>query len=144
MRVPRGEIRFQEGFVAELGELLATGSVTVGEAVTRLGGAGRDAAEIARNLLYLVAAGALAPFARVFSVNAAGARRRFATVTIERVLAHIVATGAARAVPSEVLGNGISIAPRDAAEIIELVAGRPKSQAVEDLGSTLRRLAILV
>ena len=144
VRVPRGEIRFQEGFIAELGGLLATGSVTVGEAVTRLGGAGRDAAEIARNLLYLVAAGVLAPFARVFSVNAAGVHRRFATVTIERVLAHIVATGVARAVPSEVLGNGISIAPRDAAEIIELVAGRPKSQAVEDLASTLRRLAILV
>ena len=144
VRVPRGEIRFQESFIGELKGLLATGSVTVGEAVTTLGGEGRDAAEIARNMLYLVAAGALVPFARAFSVNGANAPRRFATTTIERVFAHIVATGAARAVPSEVFGNGIAIEPRDAAAIIELVGGRPKSEAGVDLAATLQRLAILV
>jgi SAM-dependent methyltransferase len=143
-RVPRGEIRFQPRFIGELKELLAVGSVTVGEAVTALGGAGRDSGEIARNLLYLVASGALSPFARAFRVNATSAPRGFATATIERVLAHIVATGTSRAVPSEVLGNGISIEPRDAAAIIDFVAGRAKLESVRELASTLQRLAILV
>jgi SAM-dependent methyltransferase len=143
-RVPRGEIHFQASFIGELRALLDAGPVTVGQAVTALGGVGRDPAEIARNLLYLVAAGSLSPFARAFSVSSTSAPRGFATVTVERVLAHIVATGAARAVPSAVLGNGISIAPRDAAAIIALVAGGEKRSNVQRLATTLRRLAILV
>jgi hypothetical protein len=143
-RVPRGEIHFQPRFIGELKELLAMGSVTVGEAVAALGGAGRDPVEITRNLLYLVASGSLTPFARAYRVIATSTPPGFASATIERVLAHIVATGATRAVPSEVLGNGISMTPHDAAAIIELAAGRAKLDTVRELASTLWRLAILV
>ncbi len=62
--VPRGRIRFREPFVAALRQLMASGALPLGEAVQRLGTEG-DAAETARNLLWLVAAGALSPFAQL-------------------------------------------------------------------------------
>jgi SAM-dependent methyltransferase len=51
VKVPRGELRFQEDFIRELQALMLGGSVTIGEAVTALGGEGRDEREITRNLI---------------------------------------------------------------------------------------------
>jgi SAM-dependent methyltransferase len=58
--VPRGRIGFQPAFVAALRRALAGGAVPLGDLLRALGGS----EEAARNLMWLIAAGALAPFAK--------------------------------------------------------------------------------
>ncbi|MEI9888625.1 MAG: class I SAM-dependent methyltransferase [Rhizomicrobium sp.] len=52
--MPRGRIRFQPDFAAALRRVMADGPIRLGDAIRALGGG-------ARNLLWLIAAGALAP-----------------------------------------------------------------------------------
>jgi SAM-dependent methyltransferase len=122
-RVPRGEIRFQEDFIRGLQSLMLRGSTTIGQAVSGLGGEGRDASEIARNVIFLVAAGTLMPFAKARHQNRSVKARRLANRTVERVLAHIIDHRARRAIPSETLGNGVDILPVEALAITEWQAG---------------------
>ncbi|MBV9419588.1 MAG: methyltransferase regulatory domain-containing protein, partial [Alphaproteobacteria bacterium] len=68
--VPRGRITFRPEFIAALRTLMARGPSTLGEAATALGD---NPAESARNLLWLVAAGALCPASEG---DAAGAEAR--------------------------------------------------------------------
>lgn len=58
--MPRGRVRFQPAFIAALRALMAKGSIRLGDAVVRLAN-GQTAPEVARNLLWLVAAGMLSP-----------------------------------------------------------------------------------
>lgn len=132
-RVPRGEIRFQEDFIRGLQSLMLRGSTTIGQAVTALGGAGRDPVEIARNVIFLVAAGTLMPFAKARESHAVKARR-LANRTVERVLAHAIEHRVRRAIPSETLGNGVDILPVEALAITELLAG---ADEVETLAARL-------
>ncbi len=60
-RVPRGKIDFQPDFLRALEEALAPGPTTLGAIVARLARRGSPAAGVRRNLLYLIAAGGLAP-----------------------------------------------------------------------------------
>jgi hypothetical protein len=123
-RVPRGEIRFHEDFIRGLRSLMLCGSQTIGDAVSALGGEGRDAQEITRNVIFLVAAGTLMPFAKARHQNQSSVKaRRLANRTIERVLAHIIEHRARRAIPSETLGNGVDILPVEALAITEWLAG---------------------
>jgi Predicted methyltransferase regulatory domain len=133
-RVPRGEIRFHEEFIRGLQSLMLRGSTTIGQAVTALGGEGRDAVEIARNLIFLVAAGTLMPFAKARSQSHAVKARRLANRTVERVLAHVIEHRGPRAIPSETLGNGVDILPVEALAITELLAG---ADEVETLAARL-------
>jgi len=133
-RVPRGEIRFQEDFIRGLQSLMLRGSTTIGQAVAALGGEGRDPVEIARNLIFLIAAGTLMPFAKARSQSHAVKARRLANRTVERVLAHAIEHRVPRAIPSETLGNGVDILPVEALAITELLAG---ADAVETLAARL-------
>jgi SAM-dependent methyltransferase len=143
-RVPRGEIRFQDGFVAELRALVARGSFTVGDAAVQLGGAGRDAAEITRNLIYLIAAGALQPFAVAREVEPARQPPRFATPAVERAVAHAAETGTSRAAPSAIVGNGVVIDAAAAVRAVAALANGELDRASDALLGTWRRIGLIV
>jgi hypothetical protein len=55
--VPRGRISFQPAFIAALRTLMAKGPQRLGDAVRALGESG----DVARNLMWLTAAGTLSP-----------------------------------------------------------------------------------
>ncbi len=59
-RVPRGVLRFQQDFIASLGEWLSNGPRTIGETVAAVTRTEAQRMEVGRNVLYLIAAGALA------------------------------------------------------------------------------------
>jgi SAM-dependent methyltransferase len=122
-KVPRGEIRFQDEFIRELRSLMRSGSMTIGEVATTLGSKGRDPVEIARNVTFLVAAGALMPFAKAVRSNTVSKARTLANTTVERVLADVIERRERRAIPSEILGNGVEIHPIDAVALSGLIAG---------------------
>jgi hypothetical protein len=125
IKVPRGHITFQPDFIQALQDLLRQGSVTFGDAVATLSDKSRNMAEIARNLAFLVAGGALMPFAQVYRYDQPTEVHKPANALVERSLACIVAQRAARAIPSEVLGNGVMVKPAEALAIIELLSGTP-------------------
>jgi hypothetical protein len=133
-KVPRGEIRFQDEFIRDLQSLLLAGSTTIGDALSVLGGAGRNAAEITRNLIFLVAAGTLMPFARAAGPGTGHGAEQFASAMVARVLADAIERRARRAVPSQILGNGVEIRPIEAVALLEWVAG---AKSVEMLASRL-------
>jgi len=131
MRVPRGAIGFQDAFIHDLQELLAGGSITLAEAIDRLG-QGRDARnEIARNLTLLVAGGVLMPFARVQRYDALATARQPATTVVARMLAYAVDHDLPCALPSAIVGNGVLVQPIEALAITEL--GR--AQDIEGLAA---------
>jgi trans-aconitate methyltransferase len=123
LKVPRGQITFQPDFMEALKGLLRDGSITLGDAVAALSRGGRNAAEIARNLVFLVAGGALSPFAQAYRYSLPAEVRRPANVLVERTLACIIEQRAARAIPSELLGNGVLVRPQEALVIVELLGG---------------------
>lgn len=130
IRVPRGVAHFQPAFMLRLRSLLLQGPITIGAAVAELcGGRTRAAAdEIRRNLLYLVAAGALVPFARqpeqVETAEAVAAHGcKPANGIIERVLAHSIAHQAQCVLPSEILGNGVRLTLAEAASVSRYLEG---------------------
>jgi trans-aconitate methyltransferase len=139
IKVPRGHITFQPDFIEALKGLLRLGSVTFGDAVATLSAKSRNTAEIARNLAFLVAGGALMPFARVYRYDQPAEVRKPANALVERTLRCIIQERAARAIPSELLGNGIVVKPPEALAIIELLSGsRPGPSPVEQhVASTL-------
>jgi SAM-dependent methyltransferase len=142
VKVPRGEIRFQEQFIRDLRSLMAAGSMTIGDALTALGGAGRNGAEITRNLIFLVAAGTLMPFARA-AAPAVRQSGQFGNPMVARVLSDAIERRARRAMPSQILGNGVEIRPIEAVALSEWIAG---AASVEMLTSRLeaagKRLAL--
>lgn len=140
VRVPRGDLRFGDEFVAALRALLARGSLTLGAAAAELGGAQRDPAEILRNLVYLIAAGALQPFARARQIERPRGRLGFASDTVERAVRYVALHRETRAVPSTVLGNGVEIDP-PAAE--RMLAAVEVEHAADPLVATWLRLGLL-
>jgi hypothetical protein len=113
--VPRGVLRLQESFVERLRALLADGPITIGAAVSELGLEQAD--ESRRNLLYLVAAGALMPFARTLTQASAAQEGQPATETIARILRHCIEHDVDCVVPSQLTGNGVRITPAEAAAV---------------------------
>ncbi len=101
---------------------MRNGSTTLGEATAALAGDRRSRRKIARNLCLLVAAGALMPFARPFAPRAA-AGDRLASAVVERALANVIEARRTRAIPCDVLGNGVELQPIDAMALREWVAG---------------------
>ncbi len=137
-KVPRGIIHFQESFLNRLRELLEPGPLTMGSAVATLARDARAAtAEIRRNLQYLLAAGALIPFAKSSSADTQPAR-------IERALAYSIERQVECVLPCEVLGTGIRIGPAQAAGLARYLAGGSNSAPqCADLVRRLLRLGIL-
>lgn len=127
IRVPRGQITFQADFIDALKSLLRDGSVTLGAAVNALaqsgGSSARNPSDIVRNLMYLVAGGALMPFAQEFRQRMPDEVRKPASPLVEHSLADIIRSAAPRAIPSERLGNGVMVRPEEALAIIELLSG---------------------
>jgi ubiquinone/menaquinone biosynthesis C-methylase UbiE len=134
VKVPRGEVRFQEDFVADLRPIMARGSTTIGEAVSKLRGNRRDVAEIARNLVFLVAAGTLTPFAQVHHADGNVKTRQLAKGVVERAIASALERRERRVIPSEVLGNGVLIQPVEALAVSEWLAG---ADGIEELSTRL-------
>lgn len=131
-RVPRGIIHFQESFLSRLRVLLEPGPVTLGCAVAALARDARAAtAGIRRNLQYLLAAGALMPFAKSSSAETRPAG-------IERALEYSIERQVECVLPSEVLGNGIRIGPAQAAGIARYLAG--SSNTEPQCAALVRRL----
>lgn len=143
--VPRGVITFQEDFIRDVQELMGHGSMTISEAVAALAGAGRNTIEITRNLIFLVAAGALMPFAKTHEFRKTSKAPRFGNTRGERALAHIIEQQAQGAVPSEVLGNGVPVKPVEALAISELLAGAGEAGALAGrLEAEIRRLGLKI
>ncbi len=138
IRVPRGQITFQPDFIEALRLLLREGSTTFGAAVSALSqsdsglnrssadsGTSRNPADIVRNLMYLVAGGALMPFAQAFRYRTPAEVRTPANALVERSLADIIREASPRRSPSERLGNGVLVRPEEALATIELLGGTP-------------------
>ncbi|ALX45823.1 methyltransferase regulatory domain-containing protein [Burkholderia humptydooensis] len=120
--IPRGAISFQPDFIADLRALMGQGAMRIGEIVTRLGGERRNPREIRQNLLFLVASGALTPFAQPGGHTETGARRA-ASPAAAAALASSVDDAAPAYVPCEPLGNGIAVSPDEAAQALRWIAG---------------------
>ncbi len=156
VKVPRGALHFQVDFIEAIRSLMAGGSRTIGDAAESLSGAGRRDAPIVRNLLYLVAAGSLTPFARILRcAHSLGRHVRWAdlqpaNVTVARTLAHAVARGGVCVIPSEVLGGGVRIELAEAVALTESLGrdserGAPGARdgSLDALALRLLRLGIL-
>jgi SAM-dependent methyltransferase len=140
-RVPRGEIRFQEPFIRDVRTLFAGGSWPFGEAVEQLSRQGQDRAAISRNLLFLVANGGLAPFARRCE-NPAANPTRLANPMVERAIAAASSRAGRHVIPSDVAGNGVELDATAAVALLEWsrdVSGRPglatQARELDDLAS---------
>jgi len=139
-RVPRGDVIFQDDFMRDLRALMSRGSVTIGDAIVALGGTG-GADEIVRNLMFLVAAGELTPFAKAFRRQKANVGR-IASPMLTRLLSHVIGQQVPLTLPSEILGNGIRIGPSDAATIAEWLE-RAEQKEVPEIVSTLISLGLI-
>jgi len=129
MRVPRGEIRFAEPFVQDVRALMADGSCTIGEAVGFLSQGGQDTSGVLRNVLFLIAAGALVPFAFPHRVPA-GAQSRLVTGVVHRALTEAADSERGRGViPSMVYGNGVEMDAAAARALLEWSEGKPTVDA---------------
>ena len=121
--VPRGAVTFQAGFIRDLQTLMTRGSLTVGDAVRALTRRGTDAAAVTRNVMFLVAAGALMPFARPYARDESTVPGRPANAIVERAITHVTSHRAPVPIPSEVYGNGVPLTPTEALAITEILGG---------------------
>lgn len=122
--IPRGKLTFQQDFITELRALMKRGSMSMGDAVAHLGGPGRNPLEIRQNLVFLVAAGMLMPFARAGLYEEGTALRRVASRAVQNALSHIAETGTPAVVSCERLGNGVVVGPDEALQATAWLAGR--------------------
>lgn len=158
VRVPRGQLTFQDDFVAALNRLLETRSRPLGEVASALAGQGHGLAEVVRNILFLIAAGALTPFARAQALGAPAEPPYRAAGMLLATLAHGLDHDTTQAVPSEVLGNGIPVRPAEARALARRLADpalpaalerarregpATPDQEAEALAATLVRLGLL-
>jgi SAM-dependent methyltransferase len=132
--VPRGQISFQPDFIGELKTLLEDGAVTIADAASVLGRRTRNTTEIIRNLAFLVAGGVLTPFAKTYRRVLPPEVHRPANAIVERTLAYILEHRTSRAIPSELLGGGVTVTPLEAHAIVELLGGADPAA----LGARLR------
>jgi SAM-dependent methyltransferase len=135
--VPRGHITFQPDFIDELRTLLDDGAVTIADAAASLGRRTRNTTEIIRNLAFLVAGGALSPFAKAYRRTHPPEVHRPANAIVERTLAYILENRMARALPSELLGGGVPVTPLEAHAIIELLGGADPAALASRLRTAL-------
>jgi SAM-dependent methyltransferase len=143
--VPRGEIGFHDGFIRDVRALMAHGSLPIADAVASLSQHGGNAEEIARNLIFLVAAGVLIPFARAHAVTDRAPKGPYrATPMLERALAYAITEQKGCTVPSEVMGNGFPLEPHEARAVqAALSAAATPDETTRELTATLERIGLL-
>ncbi len=143
VRVPRGQLSLQEDFIEEVRALVSRASLPMRDLVDALAAKGGARAEIVRNLLYLVAAGTLTPFAVARDSGAAASVRGFANARVERAVRHIIERRTRGAIASEILGNGVEIAPLEAMAVVEFLAGAQETGSLSmRLEEGIRRLEL--
>ena len=140
VQVPRGRITFHENFVAALRALMCRGSMTLLKLTKALGGGSEIDAQVRRNLLYLVAAGVLTPFATSYRAPAPRTDLRFADKSVERMFLHVAKGHGPRHIASRVVGSGIALTVAEAAAVIDAVAGRPHTDARDVPSGLIPRL----
>jgi SAM-dependent methyltransferase len=138
VRVPRGEIGFQPDFIAALAALLECGPTTFANAVAQLATGGGQRAEIARNLVYLLAAGALRPFA----CRTATATEPGADSLLERALGWAMEHGRDAVIPSPVAGSGV-VLPASEARALHSWLAAGKSGSPPPCSADLRGLGLI-
>jgi len=143
--VPRGEIAFHDDFIRDVRVLMARGSMTIADAVESLAARAANAEEIARNLIFLVAAGVLIPFARPHVVDDSRQTPQYrATPMLERACAYAIDRGKGCSVPSEIMGNGFPLEPADARAIRGALSRRERpDDHTRELMATLARLGLV-
>lgn len=129
LRVPRGALTFQDDFLRDVRALMDGGALPLAGVVRQLAGASRPATEIARNLVLLVAAGGLTPFAQARNYTDVAPASRLQQARTERALGE-AGHGLIRAIPSAVLGNGVALTAIEARAVSALLAG---ASGVEDV-----------
>jgi len=142
--VPRGEIGLHDGFIRDVRALMARESLPIADAVDSLSKHGGNPEEIARNLIFLVTAGVLIPFARAHAVTDRGSKRRYrATPMLERALAYATTEQKGCTVPSEVMGNGFPIDPGEARAVQAALSGSTPDESTHELMATLERIGLM-
>jgi hypothetical protein len=142
--VPRGEIGFHEGFIRDVRALMARRSLPIADAVASLSEHGGNPEEIARNLIFLVAAGVLIPFAHAHAVTDRGSKGPYrATPMLERALAYATTEQKGCTVPSEVMGNGFPLDPQEARGVRAALSGATPNDTTRELMATLERLGLI-
>ncbi len=140
VRVPRGIVHFRAAFSRKLGDLLEGGPLTIAAAVAALAGSEVEADECRRNLLYLVAAGVLQPFARQGGPSASPQACQPADY-VRQILRHSIERKVDCVLPSEWLGNGVRVTAAEAADLVHWLAG--DRRAPPELVGRLLRVGIL-
>ncbi len=143
IKVPRGNVRFQEDFIQQLKLVMTRGSVTMDSAIAALGSGGTGAAEIARNLAYLIAGGALAPFAKAHRPIPVEEIRQPANAIVGRILQYAVERGIDCILPSEVVGGGVRIQPQEALAVTQWLSGNRAVDAADPAVIAALRLSRL-
>jgi trans-aconitate methyltransferase len=143
--VPRGEIGFHEGFIRDVRALMARGSLPIADAVASLSQHGGNPEEIARNLIFLVAAGVLIPFADAHAVTDRGSKGPYrATPMLERAITFATTEQKGCTVPSEVMGNGFPLEPHEARAVqAALSTTASPDETTRELMATLERIGLL-
>ena len=136
--VPRGRIGFQPDFIAALARLMSRGPATM-EEVARVLGADHNTKEVLRNILFLVAAGELAPFACAIDVLPSSGTN----ITIARMLHGIAASGEPGFVASPVVGGGVPVSPGEARMLIHHHEGGAIEQIPPALFTRFTHLGLL-
>jgi SAM-dependent methyltransferase len=142
--VPRGEIGFHEAFIRDVRALMAGRSLPIADAIASLSQHGGNPEEIARNLIFLVAAGVLTPFAHAHAVTDRGSKGRYrATPMLERALAYATTEQKGCTVPSEIMGNGFPLDPQEARAVRAALSGATPNDTTRELMVTLERVGLI-
>ena len=143
--VPRGEIGFHEGFIRDVRALMARRCLPIADAVASLSQQGGNPEEIARNLIFLVAAGVLIPFAHAHAVTDRESKKSYrATPMLERALVYATTEQKGCTVPSEVMGNGFPLDPQEARAVRAALSGATaRDETTRELMVTLERIGLL-
>lgn len=121
--VPRGRITFGAEFVRELRKLMARGSTSLRNAAVALADGRREQHDVVRNLLYLAAAGTLAPFAAAVELDSGDRPRRFSSQVVERMVLEVARRASPGPIASAVVGGGVQLQPGEAASLIDWFRG---------------------
>jgi hypothetical protein len=143
--VPRGRITFDSRFIHELGGVMADGSAAIPQLVDALARVPGDRPGIVRNLLYLIAAGQLTPFARGRRSTVDCRRPRFTSPTIRKMVNRVATSGGSGWIASQASGGGIKMDHTEARAVVDYVhRERPLRCPPTSQVERLLRLGILV
>ncbi len=127
IRVPRGQVRFSKPFVAAVARAVATGPASIATILSEISH-GADRTEATRNLLWLIAGGALSPFA----ASKGQLAPRAATAMLEMIAANEVPGWIA----TPRIGGGYALDPQTTKALLD-------GEANTQTRTNLQRLGVL-